>query len=146
MSSTSNAAALVGKNYLENLHSTKDQEKRTRQQLFNAPQRLIKDQSEIQGVSQIGWQTHPWEGTSLLCDNAVQLSTAKDYVCSDSVLCLGKMYPNPRANDGWNRKIDWFKSTPQHRELDRIDAELMAFESKIAHDSRRCRFLPRFRE
>ena len=55
----------------------------------------------------------------------------KSNVCSDPVLCQGKMYPNPPANDGWNRKIEWLKSTPQHRELDRIDAELMAFESTI---------------
>ena len=47
-----------GKDYLENLHSTKNQTQRTIRQLFDLSQKLITDQTEIQGISKIGWHTH----------------------------------------------------------------------------------------
>ena len=48
MSSSLNAAVHLGKNYLENLHSTKNQGDQTMKPLFDASQRLIKAQNEIQ--------------------------------------------------------------------------------------------------
>ena len=77
----------------------KNQTQRTIGHLFDLSQKLITDQTEIQGVSKIGWHTHPWQRTTLLTDKAVQLSTAKVYVFSDSVLCLGKMNPHPESID-----------------------------------------------
>ena len=44
--------------------------------------------------------------TTLLSDEAVQLSTAKVYVLSDSVLCLGKMNPHPESIESWEKE-DW---------------------------------------
>ena len=79
LSSTLNAAVHLRKNYLENLHSTKNQEEGTIKELFDASQRLIKGQNEIPGVG----QSSP----------KIQLSTAKVCVFSDSVVCLGNMHP-----------------------------------------------------
>ena len=98
---------------------------------FEASQRLIKDQPEISGVSRICWQTHLWEGKSLLCGKAVRLVTARVNVFSDSVLCLGKVNTYPQSNAAWESKLEWFKSTHQYKELDRIDGKPMEFEWNI---------------
>ena len=59
MSSSLNAAVLHGKTYLENLHTIRNQEEKlTANQLSEALQRLIKDQPEISGVSQICRKTY----------------------------------------------------------------------------------------
>ena len=39
----------------------------------------------------INWQENSWKRTTLLTDRAVQLSTEKAYVLSDSVLCMGRI-------------------------------------------------------
>ena len=119
MSATLDAAVRLGKDYLENLRSTKNQAQRTIKQLFDVSQKLITDQTEIQGVSNIGWYTHSWQRTTLLSDKAVQLLTAEVYVFSDSVLCLGRMHQHPEAIDAWKKKIEWFTDTAHCRELDR---------------------------
>ena len=59
-------------------------------------------------------------------DRAVQLSTAKVYVFSDSVLCMGRI-PNTTVST-WKEKTNWFMNSSQCRELDRIDGEPMEFE------------------
>ena len=69
-----------------------------------------------------------WQRTSLLRDKAIQLSTAKACVFSDSVFCLCKMYEYPKATDARKEKIEWITFVPQYRELDRVDGEPMEFE------------------
>ena len=98
--------------------------------LFDVAQKLITDQTEIQGIPKMGWHTHLWQRTTLLSDKGVQLSTAKVYVFSDSVLRPGKMKPHPESTDAWKKKIEWFADTSQFRDLDRIDGESMEIEWK----------------
>ena len=71
MSATLDAAVHLGQNYLENLLSTKNQTQRTMRQSFDVSQKLITDQTEIQGISKIGWHTDPWQRTTLLRDTGV---------------------------------------------------------------------------
>ena len=80
---TLRAAVHLGNDYVETLHSTKNRSMRALKQLFNVTGKLIKDQDEISRYN-------------------IQLSTAKTYVFSDSVLCVGG-------------------NSLQYRELDRID-------------------------
>ena len=54
MSATVDAVVHLGTSYVENWHSTKNQAPRTIKQLFDVSQKLITDQTEIQGVSKIG--------------------------------------------------------------------------------------------
>ena len=124
----------------------RNQTQRTIRPVFDVPQKLVTDQTEIQGISKIGWYTHPWQRTTLLTDKAIQLSIAKVYVFSDSLLCLGKMNPHPESIDAWKKKIRWFTGTPQYRELDRIDGEPLEFEWKISQDSLQYRFSPKSRK
>ena len=97
-------------------------------------------------ISKIGWYTHPWQRTTLLSDKAVQPLTAKVYVFSDSVLCLGRMHAHPESVDAWKKKIEWFTDTPQYRELDRIDGEKCNSSGKFSQDSQHHRFSLRFRK
>ena len=50
-----------------------------------------------------------WRETTLLTDRAVQFATAKTYIFSDSVLCLGGI--STQRGRAWERKIKWFLGT-----------------------------------
>ena len=125
MTATLDTAVHLGKDYLENLHFTKNQPQRTIRQLFDVTKKWITDQTEIQGSSKIDWHTHSWQMANLLTDKAVQLSTAKVCVFSDSVLCLGKMHQHPESIGAWKNKIDGFMNSRQYKEMHRIDKEPM---------------------
>ena len=56
-----------------------------------------------------------------------QTHESKVYVFSDSVSRVGKMREFPHSNDGWTSRLQWFKNTKQHRELDGIGGEPMEF-------------------
>ena len=101
--------------------------------MFDKSDQLIVEQSdEISGVSQISWEDSPWKQLSLVNDEEViNLSHAKVYVFSDSVLSLGKVNQNPTSNTAWEEKLSWFKDSPQYRTLDTIDGEPMEFEWNI---------------
>ena len=88
-------------------------------QLFDVSHKLIANQEEICGMSLIHRESSPWQRTTLLSDRVVRLSTAKVYVFSDSVLCLGEIHACPDFIDAWKEKIQWFTNTLQYRELDR---------------------------
>ena len=119
----------IGNDNLENSHSTKNQPQRTVKQLFDVTRKLIRDQTEIQGVSMINWQENSWTRTTLLTDLAVLSSTAKAYEFSYSELCMGRI--NENSVKAWKGKIDWLMNSSQCRELDRIDGESMELEWTI---------------
>ena len=52
-------------------------------------------------------------------------------VFSDSVLCLGKIHENTQSNAAWERRLGWFKTSQEYRDLDSIDGEPMEFEWNI---------------
>ena len=111
------------------LHSTKNQPQRTVKQLLHVTKKLVRDRKEIQGIFVINWQQSFWKRTTLLTDRAVELSTAKTYGFSDSVLCMRRILDSPVS--AWKKKNNWFMNLFQCRELDRIDAEPMEFEWKV---------------
>ena len=57
-------------------------------QSFKETEKLIKNQTEINGVTTIDCKEYTWSSTSLLCDRAYQIT---DAVFADSMLCLGSM-------------------------------------------------------
>ena len=73
MSVTLQAAVHLGKDYTENLLSTKNQPKKSLRQLFQVTERLITNHTEITGLTTIQWQQRVWRETTLLTDRAVQL-------------------------------------------------------------------------
>ena len=134
MSSTLQASVFMGKNHTENLHSIKNTGKDLiLKQMFDISEKLITEQSdEIYGVNTINWEDSSWNFLSLIGDEEViSLLHTKDYVFSDSVLCLGKMNENPQSNYAWEDRLTWFKRSPEYRALDKIDGEPMEFEWHI---------------
>ena len=129
MSVTLQAAVHLGKDYTENLRSTKNQPLKSVKQLFQMAETLITDQTEITGLTTIDWKQPIWKETTLLTNRAVQFATAKTYVFSDSVLCLGGISDDPVQ--AWESRIKWFLETRYLQDLDRIDGEPMEFEWKI---------------
>ena len=89
--------------------------------MFVKTTRLVSEQDEISGLETIGW-----EYLSLIGDERVIiLQRTKVYVFSDSVLCLGKIFENPQSNTVWEQRLDWFKTSQEYRNFDRIDGEPM---------------------
>ena len=130
MSSTLQASIFVGKNYSDNLHSTKNTEDLTMKQMFDISEKLISQQSdEIYGVKTINWEHSSWKYLSLIgVEQIISLEHTKVNVFSDFVLCLGKMNENARSNIAWEERLEWFKSSSEYRTLDRIDGEPLEFE------------------
>ena len=94
---------------------------RTTGQLFGDMEKLISGQTETTGINLIDSKDLRWISTSLLHSRAHQYSTAKVYVFSDSVLCLGRMGDNP--TQFWRNKIQWYSETNYVSELNRIDGK-----------------------
>ena len=70
----------LGKDYKENLRSTKNQPKKSLRQFFKVTQKLVTEQTGINGIATIDWRQRMWRETTLLADRAVQFATAKTYV------------------------------------------------------------------
>ena len=105
MSGTLQATVHLGKDYSENLRSTRNQPMKFLKQLFQATGKLIRDQTEITSISVIDWQQQMWQGTTMLTDKAVQFATAQTCL-SDSVLCLRGISSDPVG--AWKGKIKMF--------------------------------------
>ena len=125
MSVTLQAAVLLGKDYTEDVRSTKKQPKKSVKQLFQMTERLITNQTEVTGLTTIDWK-QPMKETTLLTDRDVQFATAKAYVFSDKVPCLGGISTEPVK--AWESNIKWFLETRYLKDVDRIDGEQMEFE------------------
>ena len=114
--------------------------------MFDISAKLVSEQDEIHGVKTIVWENSSWKYLSLIGDEQViNLQRTKVYVFSDFVLCLGKMNENPRSNIAWEQRLDWFKSSPEYRTLDRIDGEPMEFKWNIFQCSIRCSSVKKFK-
>ena len=88
MNVTLQAVVYFGRDYMENLRSTKNQLLMSVKQLFQVTGKLIKDQTEISGLTTIKYKEPTWRSTTLLCDKAIEITNAKTRVFADSVLCL----------------------------------------------------------
>ena len=132
MSVTLESAVFMGKNYLDNCHSIKNTKDLTMKHMFDISAKLVSEQDEISGLETIGWENHSWKYLSLIGDERViNLQRTKVYIFSDSVLCLGKIHENAQSNDAWEERLGWFKSSPEYRNLDKIDGEPMELQWNI---------------
>ena len=129
MNTTLQAAVHLGQDYDQNLRFVKNHFWSSLKKLFKETEKLIKNQTEIIGVSRVDDEEHTWIATSLLCDRIHQISDAKTFVFADSVLCLGGMKENP--NEPWKEKIKCIFDSNHSKDLNRIDGESMEFEWKI---------------
>ena len=126
MNVTLQAAVHLGRDYMENLRLTKNQLLKSVKQFFKVTEKLITDQTEISGLTTIDCEQPMWKATTLQCDKVVEITNAKTYVFSDSVLCLGGI--SDRPVEAWENRIKWHLETCYLRDLNRIDGEPMEFE------------------
>ena len=99
------------------------------EKLFNETGKLISDDTEVTGVNTINFKELTWMSISLLCSRAHQITKARTNVCSDSVLCVGKMGDDLLAT--WKSKIKWHSDTNHFKDMNRIDIVPTEFEWKI---------------
>ena len=146
MSSTLQASVFMRKNHSDNWHSIKNSKDLTMKQMFDISEKLKTEQSdEMYEVNTINWEYSSWKCLSLVSDEQViSLQRTKVYVFSDSVLCLGEIHENPRSNTAWEERSAWFKSSPEYRNMDRIDGEPNEFEWNIFQDSPHCSSATKF--
>ena len=126
MSVTLQAAVHRGRDDSLNLRSVKNESSKSVEHLFRTTEKLIKEQTEITGLSTINWDQPMWRESSLLCDRAVRIMKSKTFIFSDSVLFLGGISPEPVQ--AWKDKIKWYLETRFLKELDQIDGAQMEFE------------------
>ena len=103
MNTTLQAAVHLGKDCDMILRFVKNHLWKTAGQLLRETGKLVSGQTETAGLSLINFQDLRWFTTSLMHSRAYQHSTAKVYVFSDSVLCLGKIGDDPV--EFWKRQI-----------------------------------------
>ena len=104
MNATLRAGILLGNDV--NLRNVQNSSWTTTGQIFGDMEKLISGQTETTGINLIDSKDLRWISTSLLHSRAHQSATAKVYVFSDSVLCLGRMGHDP--NQSWKNKIKWY--------------------------------------
>ena len=71
MNVTLQAAVHLGRDYMENPRFTKNQLLMSAKQLFHATGKLIKDQTDISGLTTINYKESTWRSTTLPCDKAI---------------------------------------------------------------------------
>ena len=121
MNTTLRAAVLLGKDNDTNLSFVKNSLWKTN--------RAVSGQTETTGISLIIFQVLRWVSSSSLHSRAYQCATARVYVFSESLLCLGNV-----GNDlveSWKKQIQWYSENDYFSELNRIDGQLVEFEWKI---------------
>ena len=99
--------------------------------LFFSRKLTVGPHQEFYGMSTTVCNTIPWVISTLLIDKAVELSTAKVYVLSDSVLCLGGIH------DQWRLGKTKF-SGPRSRDLRSIGNRTVSMESQSWSSGKYC--------
>ena len=75
-------------------------------------------------------RAHCGKKSVLLNDQAIKLTKARVFDCSNSVSCLGKMHGPEDAIKKWNDQVSTLKMCHTFRELQGLDGEPIDFEWK----------------
>ena len=95
----------------------------------SSSRKLIRKQTEITAMTTTDFKELAWRSTSSLRSRAYQITNAKTYVFSDSVLCLGKMRDDPSAVG--KNKIKWYSENNHLKDMNRIDGMPTEFDWTI---------------
>ena len=132
MAATLNAATFMGKNFSSIQSLFKNYEDLKLKQMFDVTAQLVNNQDEINGLDKIQWEKNSWKRLSLIGDETViNLQSTKDYVFSDSVLCLGRVLQHPDSNEAWKNRVTGIQSGKSYRDSDAINGESTEFEWNI---------------
>ena len=106
--------------------------------LFNVTTNLVADNTEIRRLE---WGSHSWTRSTLFNDRAIQLTKAKVYVYSDSVLCLGGIYTTGDAIEQWKGQVATCREeNHSFNELWEWMENQLNSSGNFSQDSPNCRF------
>ena len=132
MATTLNAVTFMGKNYSTMQNVVKNEENLTLKQMFDVTAQMVNNQEEISCLDKILYGKNSWTQLSLINDPVViGLQSAKVYVFSDSVLCLGKVLQHPECNEAWKNRVAGVRAERSCRDYDAINGESTEFEWNI---------------
>ena len=78
------------------------------------------------------YQRNTWTQLSLINDPVViGLQSAKVYVFSDSVLCLGKVLQHPECNEAWKNRVAGVRAERSYRDFEDVSGKSTEFEWNI---------------
>ena len=83
---------------------------------------------EIPNSSAMMYDFFPWLRMTLCHDQVIGWAKAKVHVCSDSVLCLGRINHLLEANIKWKEQIRHFQQSNEYAEWSGIGGEPIEFE------------------
>ena len=132
MATTLNAATFMGKSYSTMRNVVQNGEKITLKQMFDVTATTINNDEEIYCLDKIEYQRNAWTQLSLSNDLVViGLQSAKVYVFSDSVLCLGKVLQHPECNEAWKSRVARVRAERNYRDFEDVSGESTEFEWNI---------------
>ena len=132
MATTFNAVTFMGKSYSTMQNVVQNEEKITLKQMFDITAQMIHNDEEIYCLDKIEYQRNTWTQLSLINDPVViGLQSAKVYVFSDSVLCLGKILQHPECNEAWKDRVAGVRAEKNYSDFDDVKGESAEFEWNI---------------
>ena len=139
MATTLNAVTFMGKSYSTMQNVVQNEEKITLKQMFDITAQTIHNDEEIYCLDKIEYQRNTWTQLSLINDSVViGLQSAKVYVFSDFVLCLGKVLQHPECNEAWKTRVAGIRAEKDYSVFDDVKGESAEFEWNISQGSQRC--------
>ena len=132
MATTLNAVTFMGKSYSTMQNVVQNEEKITLKQMFDITAQMIHNDEEIYCLDKIEYQRNTWTQLSLINDPVViGLQSAKVYVFSDSVLCLGKVLQHPECNEAWKDRVAGVRTEKNYSDFDDVKGESAEFAWNI---------------
>ena len=132
MATTLNAVTFMGKSYSTMQNVVQNEEKITLKQMFDITAQTIHNDEEIYCLDKIEYQRNTWTQLSLINDPVViGLQSAKVYVFSDSVLCLGKVLQHPECNEAWKNRVAGVRAERDYSDFKDVKGESTEFEWNI---------------
>ena len=132
MATTLNAVTFMGKNYSTMQNVVKNHESLTLKQMFDVTAQMVHNEEEIYCLDKILYQKNSWTQLSLINDPVIiGLQSAKVYVFSDSVLCLGKVLQHPECNEAWKNRVAGVRAEKNYSDFDDVKGESAEFEWNI---------------
>ena len=139
MATSLNAVTFMGKSYSTMQNVVQNEENLTLKQMFDITAQTIHNEEEIYCLDKIVYQRNTWTQLSLINDPVViGLQSAKVYVFSDSVLCLGKVLQHPECNEAWKNRVAGVRAEKNYSDFDDVKGESAEFEWNISQGSQRC--------
>ena len=132
MATQLNAVTFMGKSYSTMQNVVQNVEKITLKQMFDITAQTVHNGEEIYCLDKIVYQRNTWTQLSLINDPVViGLQSAKVYVFSDSVLCLGKVLQHPEWNEAWKNRVAGVRAEKNYSDFDDVKGESAEFEWNI---------------